>query len=403
MKLLFGAEDECIGSIHDQLAHLLKIKGGMPPALGSVQMLTREQLSSLIETAFWVSLNSNEGRPIRISAAVGQPELFTHALTFATDVPYERSQIVKLAPAIPRSSCLIVSPTVDGLSIRGFAESRPGPWVDTVTVSVLEPGTLRVGVGPFRSYAVLQGHSNSILAAGNFDLASHLQRMLRKSLPQDDILETQAIWRECLALEEIARMILAHEHGGMVLIVPDSSGDWLQSLSSFPYQFALPDTTIRDVIRQELQVANTQGQTFQKLSEANIPEDVRNIAIASMGSTPWGGMGKGARSTASLANIDGAVVVTRDLQVLGFGAKITIETGNTPNIFEFEPKPGMQELMPKQFEDLGGTRHQSAARFAANNKDSVVLVFSQDGHMSVMNWQEPINGVAVLRNTEWWV
>ena len=41
-----------------------------------------------------------------------------------------------------------------------------------------------------------------------------------------------------------------------------------------------------------------------------------------------------------------------------------------------------EEVVVSPLEALGGTRHQSAARFVATNHDAVALVISQDGHPS---------------------
>ena len=107
------------------------------------------------------------------------------------------------------------------------------------------------------------------------------------------------------------------------------------------------------------------------------------------------------RPTASLAKVDGAIVVTRDLKILGFGAKIT--TDAQVQVAMFRPESGNQQVVLSRLEDTGGTRHQSAARFVSANKDSVAIVISQDGHVSVMHWDELNKLVAVVRNAEWWM
>lgn len=402
MNQLFGPDDDAVGRIHDQLAHLVKIKSGMPAAVGSVQPLTRKQISVLVDTAFWTSLRSNEGRTTRVCAAVVAPENFGDAVSFATPVAYDESQITKLAPAVPPGGCLVVCSSDNGLSIWGFGRSRPGAWIDTVTVDVSEPGTVRVGVGPFQPFAVLNGRSNPIIEGTHNNLAHHLQRVLRKALPADDFVETQAVWRECLALADLARAILADGHGGAVLIVPDEKGRWSESLNPFAFRFAAPDTTIRDVIRRELNEGLVQGETLQRLAATPMPDDLKNLVMGAI--TPhWGGMARGVRSTASLAGVDGAVVIARDLRVFGFGAKISVAANGAPQVCMFRAEPGRQEAIPSPLEDLGGTRHQSAARFVAVNRESVALVISQDRHMSVLHWEGPIESVAVIRNAEWWV
>ena len=403
MNGLFSPDDDSIFRIHDQLTHLMKIKSEVPSfAFGSVQLLTREQISGLIDTAFWASLQFNEGRTTRVCVSVAAPEDFHDALPFATPVPYDESQIAKLAPAAPQGGCLVVSGSSDGLNIWGFGRSRPDAKINTVTIDVWEPGTVRVGVGPFQTFAVLKGRSNAFIEGTGTNLPDYLRRVLSKTLPEDDFLETQAVWRECLALRDLVRMIVADGHGGIVLIVPGETGVWSESLNPFAYRFAAPDTTIRDVIRQELNDGRAQAEMLQQLWAADLPDDLKNFVTRET-MRRSGDIGRVVRTIASLAGVDGAIVITRDLQVLGFGAKIAVTGNAVPKICMFRPVPGSQEVVSSPLEDLGGTRHQSSARFVNANRDTVAVVISQDRPMSVVHWQDSIDSLSVLRNAEWWV
>ena len=403
MRRLFSPEDEPVGRIHDRLVHLGDIKQKIPDPFGFVQILSRTQISLLVESAFWASLRFSEGRTTRVCIVVADPERFLDAVGFATPVTYDESQIVKLASAVPRSGCLLVSGLNDELTIWGFGRSRSGSsWMDTVTIDLAEPGTLRVGVGPFRAFAVLNGRSNLLLEGTQIDLAAYLQRVLRKELPQDDIIETQAVWRECLAVMDLVRMIVVDGHGGMVLVVPAETGPWTNALNPFAYQFAVPDTTIRDAIRQELKDRQTQGEALQRVSTSLLPDDLKNLVVKSLLPHP-ADIGRAVRAIASLAAVDGAVVMTRDMKILGFGAKIATQSDTAPAVCIFGPQPGKQAVVLSPLEDLGGTRHQSAARFVAANRDAVALVISQDRHLSVMHWDKELDSVAIMRNAEWWM
>jgi hypothetical protein len=403
MKALFKPVDDSIIQIHDQLAHLEKIKSEeSSTALGSVQLLSREQISMLINTAFWASLQFDEGRPTRFCVSVADPEDFHDAVAFAVPVPYGASQIARLSPAAPQGGCLVVSESGDGLNIWGFGHSRPGTGIDTVTIDVWEPGTVRVGVGPFRTFAVLSGRADEIVEGTDNNLPSYLQRVLSKTLPTDDILETQAVWRECQALRDLVRMIVADGHGGIVLVVPSETGTWSGSLNPFEYCFAAPDTTIGDAIRQELHDGRTQGERLQRLLAADLPDDIKNL-VASEPRRRSGDIERAVRAIASLTAVDGAIVITRDMRVLGFGAKIAVDGNAAPKVCMFRPVPGSQEVVSSPLEDLGGTRHQSSARFVAANRDTVALVVSQDRHVSVVHWQDAIGFLSVLRNAESWV
>jgi hypothetical protein len=95
--------------------------------------------------------------------------------------------------------------------------------------------------------------------------------------------------------------------------------------------------------------------------------------------------------------------MTKDLRVMGFGAKIAVKNSTPPRVCMFRPEPGSQRVVISPLEEIGGTRHQSAARFVDAHRDSVALVVSQDGHMSVLHWHNEIESVAVVRNAEWWL
>ena len=109
------------------------------------------------------------------------------------------------------------------------------------------------------------------------------------------------------------------------------------------------------------------------------------------------------QAIAPLGGVDGAVVMTRDLKLLGFGAKIEFRPSSAVPVNKFQAKPGNQPVVPSRLEDLGGMRHQSAARFIEANRNAVAIVVSQDRHVSVMNWDDTQSSVSVMRNAEWWV
>jgi len=112
MAHLFSPEDDTVGRIHDQLAHLEKIKSTLPPNLDNVQLLTREQISRLIQAAFWASLRSNEGRTTVFCASVAARESFNDAVVFLSPAVYDEEQIAKLAPAVPVSYTHLTLPTI---------------------------------------------------------------------------------------------------------------------------------------------------------------------------------------------------------------------------------------------------------------------------------------------------
>jgi hypothetical protein len=107
------------------------------------------------------------------------------------------------------------------------------------------------------------------------------------------------------------------------------------------------------------------------------------------------------RRVAPYASVDGAVVVTRNLDVLGFGAKIHTPHAVGPVLVTGpQDEPTRADMRP--MEDTGGTRHQSAARFVAAHHGCVAVVVSHDRHISLFFWEESLASVRMIRNVDWW-
>jgi hypothetical protein len=402
MNRIFRAEDDSIGRIHDQLAELSKFRKHYTRNSAAVPVITREQLSNLVETAFWSSLKSNEGRATRAFISVVSPQSFPEAVAFAVPLAFDDLQVSKLAPAVSPGGCLVVHWIEDRFMIWGIGINRPLAWQDAISIEQTGPGIIRFCVGPFQPFAVLDGRSNPIFQGTHSNLAAYLHRSFNKMLPPGDSPESQSVWLECLAMTELARMIVDGGHGGTVLIVPDETGSWMASLSSFSYRLNTPDITIHDATHRRHNLSMRQREFLTQFRMSGMHDTLRGLMTAAIGQSQ-GDIKKNIRAIASLSAVDGAIVMTQDLRILGFGAKISAESAVPAQVCMFRPEPGTQPVIPSPLENLGGTRHQSAARFAAANKDAVVLVISQDRHMSVVHWHEPINSVAVVRNAEWWV
>ena len=56
--------------------------------------------------------------------------------------------------------------------------------------------------------------------------------------------------------------------------------------------------------------------------------------------------------------------------------------------------------MEVSLSEFGGTRHQSAAQFVFDQRQSVAFVASQDGLMTLLTWHESVGRVAAVRHIE---
>lgn len=99
---------------------------------------------------------------------------------------------------------------------------------------------------------------------------------------------------------------------------------------------------------------------------------------------------------------DGATIINQQFEIIAFGAKIKPKS-RTKMIEVSVIKPfenSQEETIP--ISELGGTRHQSSARFVFDQKNqSFAIVASQDGKISVMNWDKERKRVRVIQHAEY--
>jgi hypothetical protein len=94
----------------------------------------------------------------------------------------------------------------------------------------------------------------------------------------------------------------------------------------------------------------------------------------------------------SLSSVDGAVVLTKQLQIVGFGAEITIDSPNPVDV-RIAKDPFAKEYSKRPVTAYG-TRHRSAFRLCGNFEDCLCLIVSQDGPVRIVK--------AIKGNTYLW-
>jgi hypothetical protein len=86
---------------------------------------------------------------------------------------------------------------------------------------------------------------------------------------------------------------------------------------------------------------------------------------------------------AALAQVDGAVVLTKRLDILGFGAEIA---GDMPTVTEVRRALDLEaESFASEIVDDVGTRHRSAYRLSEAVPAGLAIVISQDGGVRFVN------------------
>jgi hypothetical protein len=374
---MFAPGEPLVQRIIGQLARF-----ATTPTLRKTQAISPEDASRALDVAFWASVTSNEGRPTRARILFVEPPMLPSPLRFDAAISYEPARITRLAPAVPEGGCMCVSPST--MTIWGMTAVDPGSSINALEIVIPTPGVLHVRIGPLRPFCVVSDGSAVVLADAALMLPERLRELLGKSLV-GDVKTTQRAWRECLIVAALARRILRRGTGGALLFVRDAHGEWSRFVD-IAYRFASPDTTLRDAVASELE--GLDGRAFA-------PEAPEALKWQAVGSAPGHLSAEAAalRRVAPYAEVDGAVVVTRDLEIVGFGGKIVAPAGTSHVVVA-------EDLV--SIEDTGGTRHQSAARFVGACHDCAATVISHDGHIALVHWDAERGAVRMIRNVEWW-
>ena len=327
---------------------------------------TARVIEIIIDATFWASFRPEEGRFPKISLAflppeqAGQPLMFEHRLPLTTGI------LTKLAPAVERRGIHLGvwhddKSRHDELYVWGATRAIPSLGF---VLEDIEPGLLVIkhrrvdGFGKFANVVVLKGEQVKIIDEQGASLPDCPD--LLKSLRA---FTSPATWETSVnGLVQLAASMRAHGHGGTLLVVPNGSEQWRESIVHPILYSVVP--------------------SFSKL--ANL---IRKGASRA-GENEWEAALRSAVDTvAGLTAVDGATVITDRYEVLAFGAKIKRAAGMeaVEQMMLTEPIIGNHAgvVHPVQH---GGTRHLSAAQFIHDQRDALALVASQDGRFTVFAW-----------------
>jgi len=316
-------------------------------------------ISAMIDAAFWTSLRREEGALPKISLALVPPRPDAQPLLFSHRIPLDPATLAKLAPAVERAGIHLGAWPIDGrLMVWGTARALP-PL--SFIVETVAPGLLVIKHRPwahaakFVNVAVLEGDRIKVInerASTMTDCPPLLEALLRFDAHSSALAADNMLVRLAVSMRQ-------HGRGGTLIVVPDGSETWRQSvLHPLAYGMAPPFADLADLARQPRNEA------------AWI--DRRDRAVDAI---------------AGLTMVDGATVISDSYEVLAFAAKLARREGATPvsRIVMTEPVEGTlaTESEPSH---IGGTRHVSAAQFVSDQPDALALVASQDGRFTVFAW-----------------
>lgn len=355
-------------------------------------------LDALLDTAYHASFLRDESRPVacRLIAVTADelaeddgPPSGLLPLAFSAPRGFSESELRGLSPAAKYHRALIAidagsgargdPPQIWGIvqtgtrwlqaAHGGHADAPPLPRV--LVVHVVRPGHIAVACGA-AMIAELRGG-----ALTDFALDVFLSRWLPALFtaqrtevaaahrgaggdPARDPVATELaqIVAQQLIKRVISTMRTAH-HGGTLVIVPPEC----HAARVLHPKYAFADAAPR--------------RRFRQLVLAILAEAARGDPRAALTGDLDEALFELSAVIASLAEVDGAVVLTKRFELLGFGAEIA---GDLPQIAEVRRALDLEaEQFAAEVVDAVGTRHRSAYRLCAAVPGALAIVVSQDG------------------------
>jgi hypothetical protein len=319
------------------------------------------QIEIMLDIAFWASLRREEGISPKISIAFLKPEQSISALQFEQKLTFSSQVLTKLGPGVERPGVhLGVWYDENGLYVWGTTHNIPNCCF---VLDVSEPGLLVIkhrrmhGFGKFTNIMVLRGDQIKVVdesSANLPDCPMLLTSLLGFSSEADD--------NSVNVLIQLATSMRAHKHGVILLVVPSKTDAWRESiLKPIKYAVSPAFTGLTDLLNDD----QSKGSSSVWLGE--LRSEIESIA--------------------GLTAIDGATVISDQYEVLAFGAKIGRIDGSprVERVLLTEPVVGGEGKIVNPASS-GGTRHISAAQFVHDQRDSIALVASQDGHFTIFTW-----------------
>jgi hypothetical protein len=319
-------------------------------------------IEAVIDATFWASFRPEEGRFPKISLAFLSPDQTRDAVVFENRLPLSSAILTKLAPAVERPGIhLGIWRENDELLIWGATRSIPSLGF---VLEDVEPGLLVIkhrridGIGKFANVAVLKGAQTKIVDEQGTSLPD-CPDLLRSLLA----FTSPATWDHSVnVLVQLAASMRAHGHGGTLLVVPDQTHVWKESVVH-PIVYSVAPSLSK----------------LARLMNAGPPSDGESEWLASLS--------RSVDTVAGLTAVDGATVISDAYNVLAFGAKIrrAEDAAQVEQMVLTEPVVGNEPVVVPPVQH-GGTRHLSAAQFINDQRDALALVASQDGRFTVFAW-----------------
>lgn len=319
----------------------------------------KDVLTEVCQTLLNVSCMREEGRFPSFRVCFISPDsellsayIYAHVLLFKKPIDFGTRELHKLAPALnPDMSCLMLDTSVKPFKAVGILASYT-TWEKIITrerssgnrmpripnVFVGGPGDLRVSFGeaPIVNYRA----GRSVFFRTNTFTSTLVAEQLRNGSNVPEKERLQLLYR-------VLWLVGNYGHGAAILIVPsyEACKKYLDLKYQLDSSFLFGDQ-----------------DKFGRISGKERQKEILTYADL----------------IAKLTSVDGSVVLTKDYDLVGFGAETLIDKmeGALPRM-RFIGYDDKEESF-KHFHDYG-MRHRAGYRFCSAVEGSVAFIISQDG------------------------
>ncbi|GFO57463.1 hypothetical protein GMSM_44700 [Geomonas sp. Red276] len=383
-------------------------------------------LERVLSTCYQASLLREEERPVMFRLIIRDANLFDaedgpptgiHRLVFSRSRPFNEYELYRLAPAADFYRTLIgisIDP-VDGAQIWGLLHSgtrwmhnvyggrkTSPPLPFSLVIYVTGAGQLSVCIGSEIVASLNGGQINcpmvdvfnsrwiadSLAVVHAETWALHRAAHARADTVWANLDPDFGLYVGQQAIRRIISVIRNSHHGGLLVYLPPEMTEEIQRENRFmtiKYQFLEYESRQRFrtlTLRVMNKLAEIYGDPDEPQKVVGWQEYVtsKDDSIALLDEAIF----DVAHFIAALSAVDGAVVITKRQELLGFGGVIS---GDLDSVGMVTHALDTEGTRTEQVLSEGvGTRHRAAYRLCQQLHDAIAIVVSQDESVQIVKW-----------------
>lgn len=385
-----------------------------------------ELLEEILSVCYQASMFREELRPVMFRAIVCKPSCLGngsdevpdfHLLEFSEPREFTAHELRALSQAASFYRSLIgvsISPSGQP-QIWGIVHTGPR-WLreayggrrgaralpPSVVVCVNGPGYLEVCrgsilIGQLRDGTVFDESMNvfqsrwlpeQFAAERSALIAQHEANMIEDGMKSAELDPSLPRFIGQQFVKRLIAAVQGSHHGGTVLFVPEESREKLLGPNEFvnvKYRFADSEARIRyrTLVLSILRSLARQGEPDAVIGWGDYERSADEQLLVSDEA-----LFEMSYLVAGLTAVDGAVLMTKRFEILGFGTEIICKNVHVPFVAKALDVEG--ESTVNESPETVGTRHRSAYRFVQCQPDSIAVVISQDGDVRVIRERDTV-------------